>query len=300
MFSVGLILSVGLVACGKTSKSASNATSTSSIAKTTMSKTIARSEYIKTSNALASVLQETADNKLQITQSVRNIASSNGKKVSTYQNKLVSYKSSDNLRLIKAYNSAVIQLLSDFDQEQIPSTYPDDMKNVTSNSKKIVNRLKISLPTQLQNASNSWDKVATTLPGVSGKTIRTTNFSITFNSVKKTADDDAGKTDAVVYYTFKNTSKNKTIRPSYAIADCGEMTQENSTSIVDLDMGIPDSESNDQSALEDVGMQHVKPGATVKSVTFYQLDNVDNPLKFKATDPGNDDTKLGTVTLNIN
>lgn len=165
-------------------------------------------------------------------------------------------------------------------------------------SQKIRKQFNISAPTKLDTAIKSATKAINAMPGVSGKTIRTTNYTITITSTETTPHFEGG-TDLIVYYTFKNTSKDQNIEPYMSLLDATNFTQENDTSINDLISGNPDKDSDEWTTLEHVSLQKVKPGAEVKCMSSYELDNTDYPVKVKAVDPDNDDAKLGTITLDL-
>ena len=297
--NIAILTVLTLTACGSNRNSTSNnQPSSSTITKKNMSDEQAKLEYTKSAEQLAPVFQSITDSNLTLNDNVRLTARNADKQITIYNNKLVKYKQNANYKVIKNFNDSIATYLGDIEGKTISSSYNTDIKKVSNTNKAAYSKLGIAYNKKLSEAGNAMNAKISQLPGVSGKTIRTTNYTITITSTETTPHFEGG-TDLIVYYTFKNTSKDQNIEPYMSLLDATDFTQENNTSINDLDSGNPDKDSDEWTSLEHVSLQKVKPGAEVKCMSSFKLDNTDYPVKVKAVDPDNDDAKLGIVTLEL-
>ncbi|KWT44643.1 hypothetical protein ABB43_07620 [Lactiplantibacillus plantarum] len=297
--NIAVLTVLTLTACGSNHNSTSNnQPSSSTITKKNMSDEQAKLEYTKSAEQLAPVFQSITDSNLTLNDNVRLTARNADKQITIYNNKLVKYKQNANYKVIKNFNDSIATYLGDIEGKTVSSSYNTDIKKVSNTNKAAYSKLGIAYNKKLSEAGNAMNAKISQLPGVSGKTIRTTNYTITITSTETTPHFEGG-TDLIVYYTFKNTSKDQNIEPYMSLLDATNFTQENDTSINDLISGNPDKDSDEWTTLEHVSLQKVKPGAEVKCMSSYELDNTDYPVKVKAVDPDNDDAKLGTITLDL-
>lgn len=297
--NIAVLTVLTLTACGSNRNNTSNnQQSSSTITKKNMSDEQAKLEYTKSAEQLAPVFKSITDSNLKLNDNVRLTARNADKQITIYNNKLVKYKQNANYKVIKNFNDSIATYLGDIEGKTVSSSYNTDIKKVSDTNKAAYSKLGISYNKKLSEAGNAMNAKISQLPGVSGKTIRTTNYTITITSTETTPHFESG-TDLIVYYTFKNTSKDQNIEPYMSLLDATNFTQENDTSINDLISGNPDKDSDEWTTLEHVSLQKVKPGAEVKCMSSYELDNTDYPVKVKAVDPDNDDAKLGTITLDL-
>ncbi|WP_076633973.1 DUF5067 domain-containing protein [Lactiplantibacillus plantarum] len=299
VLTLGITVLAGLTltACGSNNTS-NNQSSSSAITKKNMSDEQAELEYTKSAEQLAPVFQSIADSNLSLNDNVRLTARNADKKITIYNNKLVKYKHNANYKVIKKFNDSIATYLGDIEGKTVSSSYNTDIKEVSKTNKAAYSKLGIARNKKMSDAGNAMNAKIAELPGVSGKTIRTTNYTITITSTETTPHFEGG-TDLIVYYTFKNTSKNKNIEPTESLIEGAHFTQESKTSINDLDLGNPSKDSDEWNSLEKSASQKVKPGAEVKCMGSYELDNTEYPVKIQATDPDNNDAKLGTITLEL-
>ncbi|MBG1236805.1 DUF5067 domain-containing protein [Lactiplantibacillus plantarum] len=295
------LLSFGLVGCTNTSTSSSsqNSSDTSKAATKQLTNKQVTAIYNTTMNAEADVWSKLTDSIKNNDNEMSDAVNSADTVLTKNEATLKQHKSEDGVSDMSKLVQYSHTLIDDYmGQLKLDKKGNSLISKEALLSQKIRKQFNISAPTKLNTAIKSATKAINTMPGVSGKTIRTTNYTITITSTEITPHFEGG-TDLIVYYTFKNTSKNKNIEPTESLIECAHFTQESKTSINDLDLGNPSKDSDEWSSLEKAASQKVKPGAEVKCMGSYELDNTEYPVKIQATDPDNNDAKLGTITLEL-
>lgn len=295
------LLSLGLAGCANTSTSSSsqNSSDTNKTAAKQLTNKQITAIYNTTMNAEADVWSKLTDSIKSNDNEMSDAVNSADTVLTKNEATLKQHKSEDGVSDMSKLVQYSHTLIDDYmGQLKLDKKGNSLISKEALLSQKIRKQFNISAPTKLDTAIKSATKAINAMPGVSGKTIRTTNYTITITSTETTTHFEGG-TDLIVYYTFKNTSENKNIEPTESLIEGAHFTQESKTSINDLDLGNPSKDSDEWSSLEKAASQKVKPGAEVKCMGSYELDNNEYPVKIQATDPDNNDAKLGTITLDL-
>lgn len=300
LLSVGII-AIGLAGCSSTSSATKNTSHTISSHKTVVAlkKADLQSYFSKSDNTTAKAINAYLDNyenkssNQAATEQIENAASDLAS-----QNKLLG-KTSTNKKLaakIVRMNNANISIFKNIMMTGGNTEKGNKASKLRATlSNELKSDLNVSNTKSYTTAVQRWDSLEATAPRTTSNSVITPDYTIKITKTDTTSDFDGG-TDIVVYYEFTNNSSDKNIEPESEFMN-GDMTQENDTSIVTLDTGIPnDSDAFD--SLEEASQQQVKPGATVQCAITYTLDNTGNPVKYVAKD--DDTNKIGTITLQLN
>lgn len=294
------VLSFGLAGCTSNSSTSSKGSSTSSTATTKLTHKQMVDIYNSTANAEANVWNKFT-NSIKANDTKMMSGSADDANV-IYTKNLATLSNHKGEKYVADLTTFVKDSQTVANDYLATATLNSDMQKAVTkganSSIKVRKELNISSPQKLNDAINSASTAIKQLPGVTGKTIQTTDYTITITSTETTPHFEGG-TDLIVYYTFKNTSKDKNIEPETSLFEATKFTQESKTSINDLDSGNPDKDSDEWSDLLSASQQKVKPGAEIRCMESYKLNNTDYPVKVKAVDPDNDDAKLGTITLEL-
>lgn len=154
---------------------------------------------------------------------------------------------------------------------------------------------------KFNKSENYLNRVAASQPQIDGKKVINSAGEITFDSINVVPGYENEKT-VEVKYTYKNTT-NEAQNAYSALLASGKFTQETDDSVNDLQLGMPDSEWEEQNPVDqqmdqDQSLNKLKSGQEKQYVTFLKVDN-DSPITFKAKDPETNES-IGKIKLSIN
>lgn len=178
--------------------------------------------------------------------------------------------------------------------------------NVSNDEKNLKRSLNATVSSKFKTAVIKFNKAQASQPHVSGNTayFKGGKIEITGSELMPASEvSDTNTPQIVIHYKFTNNS-GKALEPYSTLVGVCDITQENKTSITDLNTSIGTADSWDSAhpnyyTLEKVGQDEAKNGATVESVAAYQLDNTTYPVKLKFTDPDTGQS-IGTIKLDVN
>lgn len=228
--------------------------------------------------------------------------------IKSTQNKLKNYNSTKKIEYFNDYLNDLRKVTHEYKENDFSSK-----KSIDSKATYDLNKLKKSL--DIDNSNNSKLKaakakfnksekylkqVAASQPQVDGKTVINSAGEITFQSLTVVPGYDNRKT-VEVKYTYKNTTDDAQNAYSALLAS-GKFTQETDDSVNDLQLGMPDSEweeqnPTDQQMDQDQSLNKLKSGQEKQYATFLTVESTETPIVFQATDT--DNNSIGNIKLNI-
>ena len=322
LLSVGII-SLGLAGCGNTSNH-STVSSSSETAKTDISKSKLETYYHRTTNDLTLIINDLNEKLENSTTDSSAVAkdSKNTQNDIVHDNAKLKKSSSYTSQLLIKYNNTVYTMASSLANGD-SSNFQDDWNDIAKAEREAVDNLGLDSPARLEAAinkldktiqanqnsqntksvSNSEDSNGADTTFITGRTIKTADFTINIDRVDFTTDEENHNL-AVIYYTYKNLSNKLSDNPMVYFGEVASVTQENDSSVKELDTSNNPSESyyeqhSDYETEYDNSLSNVKPQQQIQCAETFTLISDSYPIKINVRDVNNTD-HIGTITLQLN